>query len=110
MSRLPADGTRPGLPLPSISRLERVIQERRHEPWVFRQGRSDRNGWSELHVGLDTNLCGQTPRALAERLSVSETKVRRLYATHRTELQKETAYSRAVVELTRREFERCADA
>ena len=52
----------------------------------------------------------QTLRALAERLSASETKVRRLYAMHRAELEGETAYSRAVVELTGREFEPWADA
>jgi REP element-mobilizing transposase RayT len=105
-----ADGTRPGLPLLSISRLERVIQERRHEPWVVRRGRSERDGWSVAHVGLGRDLCGQTLRALAERLSVSETKVRRLYATHRAELEEDTAYSRAVLELPGREFEPWADA
>jgi hypothetical protein len=105
-----ADGTRPGLSLLSISRLERVIEERRHEPWLVRRGRSDRDGWSVAHVGLGKDLCGQSPRALAERLSVPETKVRRLYATHRAELEEEAAYSRAVVELTGREFEQWADA
>ena len=93
------------LPLLSISRLKQVTQERRHEPWVVRRGQSDRNGWSVAHVGLGSDLSGQTLRALAERLGVSETKVRRLYATHRAELQEETAHSRAVVELTGREFE-----
>ena len=57
------------------------------------------------HVGLGRDVCGQTLRALAERLSVPETKVRRLYATHRAELEEETAYSLAVVELTEGEFE-----
>ena len=105
-----ADGTRPGLPLLSIARLERILQERRHAPWVVRRGRSDRDGWILAHVGLGRDLCGQTLRALAKRLSMSETKVRRLYATHRTELEEGTAYSIAVVELTGREFERWAEA
>ncbi len=105
-----ADGTRPGLPLLSISHLDRVIQAGRHEPWSVRRGRSDRDGWSVAHVGLGRDLCGQTIRALAARLNVSETKVRRLYETHRAELEEETAYSRAVVELAGREFERGADA
>ena len=76
------------------------MQERRHESWVVRRGQSDRDGGSVAHVGLGWNLCGQSLRVLAKRLSVSETKVRRLYATHRAELEEETAYSLAVVELT----------
>lgn len=100
-----ADGTRPGLPLLSESHLERIMKGRRHEPWIVRRGRSERDGWSVAHVGLSRDLCGQTLGFLAKRLSMSETKVRRLYATHRTELQEETAYSRAVVRLVGREFE-----
>jgi len=103
-----ADGTRPGLPLLSISRLERIIERRRHEPWIVTRGRSDRDGWSVARVGLGRDLCGQTLRALAIRLSVSETRVRRIYATHRAELEEETAYSRRVVELAGGEFERWA--
>ncbi len=99
-----ADGTRPGLPLLSVSRLERIIEERRHEPWAVKRGQCDRDGWSMAHVGLGRDLCGQTLRVLAERLSVSETKVRRLYATHRAEMQDETAYSLSVVEVASREL------
>ncbi len=99
-----ADGTRPGLPLLSISRLERIIEQRRHEPWVVSRGRSERDGWSVAHVGLGRDLCGQTLRNLAHRLSASETKVRRLYAIHRAELDEDTAYSRRVVELAGPEF------
>jgi REP element-mobilizing transposase RayT len=94
-----ADGTRPGLPLLSSSRLERIIEEGRHKPWIVTRGQSDRDGWSVAHVGLGRDLCGQTLRNLAHRLGVSETKVRRLYATHRAELDEETGYSLRVVEL-----------
>jgi hypothetical protein len=40
---------------------------------------------------------------------VSETKVRRLYATHRAEMRDQTAYSLGVVELAGREFELWAE-
>jgi REP element-mobilizing transposase RayT len=101
-----ADGTRPGLPLLAISRLDRIIEVGRlHEAWVVRRGRSDRDGWTVAHVGLGRDLCGQTLRTLAERSKVSETKVRRLYATHRAELREGTVYARRIAELADGELE-----
>ncbi|MFT4543288.1 MAG: hypothetical protein ACI835_005758 [Planctomycetota bacterium] len=101
-----ADGTRPGLPLLAISRLDKIIEETRgHERWVVRRGKSDRDGWAVAYVALGRDLCGQTLRAIAERLGFSETKVRRLYATHRAELRERAAYSLRVAELADAEFQ-----
>ncbi len=94
-----ADGTRPGLPLVAVSRLDRIIEEKRvHEAWVVQRGKSARDGWSIAHVGLSRDLCGQTLRAIAQRMKVSETKVRRLYAAHRAEMRACTEYSRRIAE------------
>ena len=98
-----------GCPSFSVLHLDRIIEERRHEPWVINRGRSERDGWSVAHVGLGRDLCGQTVALLAERLRMSETKVRRLYAMHRQEMQEETAYSLGVVQLAGRGFEQWAE-
>lgn len=96
-----ADGTRPGLPLLAISRLDRIIEEKRiHETWVVQRGKSVRDGWSIAHVGLSRDLCGQSLRAIAQRTGVSETKVHRLYAAHRAEMRERTEYSRRLAEIT----------
>ena len=101
-----ADGTHPGLPLLAIARLKRIIEERRrHEAWIVRRGRSERDGWAIARVGLARDLCGQSLRTIAQDLRASETKVRRMYAAHRDELQEHSAYSVRIAEVVDKEFD-----
>lgn len=103
-----ADGTRPGLPLLSFPRLVRTLRDRKREKWIVRRGGSERNGYELALVGLGRELCGQTQSRIAKTLEVSETKVHRLYALHRAELQEETEYALAVVRIGEREVLRGA--
>ena len=93
-----ADGTRPGLPLLSLSQLLRVL-----EGWdaaTVRRGESERDARAVAFAGLGRDLCGATLSQLASRHGCSLSSIRRLYAVHRAELEAETAYAAAVTDLS----------
>lgn len=81
-----ADGTRPGLPLLPLARLQRIVESRRARPWIVKRGKSERGGWSFAYIGLGRDFSGATVDRLANDLSISATNARRIYAFHRAEL------------------------
>tara|TARA_R110002126_G_C10385887_1_gene494588 strand:- start:55 stop:1041 length:987 start_codon:yes stop_codon:yes gene_type:complete len=100
-----ADGTQPGLPILAISRLDMIIERNRAlGAWLVQRGRSKRDGWAVAHIGLQRDLCGQTLQSIAETWNVSCSKVRRMYAAHRAELQECTVYSLRIAQIVDDEF------
>ncbi|HNP16703.1 MAG TPA: transposase [Terrimesophilobacter sp.] len=96
-----ADGTRPGLPLLPLPRLERILEERNDGPWVVQRGCANLDGWRLAHIGLGRDLCGETMVQLADHHGTSATTIRRMYAYHRAEMDEQTPYSAAVEDLAR---------
>jgi hypothetical protein len=97
-----ADGTRPGLPVLPLARLERLLGDPRLASWVVGCGRSERSGRRVAAVGLGRDLCGATCSGLARRLGISASLASRLYVVHRAELRDGGAYAARIAELVRR--------
>jgi len=88
-----ADGTKPGIPILSFSRLQVAIMLQRGEIWELPHGKVKRNAWDVLLVGLGRELCGSTLAVLGSQLALSATKASRLNELHQRELLAGGEYS-----------------
>jgi hypothetical protein len=82
-----ADGTKPGVPLVSLSRVRRCLRSIPSEVGEL------------LLVGLGRDYCGARLKDLARELQVNETTIARRYEVHRREMLENEAYATKAAEL-----------
>jgi REP element-mobilizing transposase RayT len=98
-----ADGTRPGLPLFPLARLDGILKAERATPWIVERGRQKRDGWAVAYAGIGRDLCGATLTSLATAQGNSLSQLRTLYTLHRAKLEDGVGdYCSRVIELARR--------
>lgn len=89
--------------------LQEVIdqEEKKSGPLLVGSGRTARNGWTVLRVGLLRDLCGLVFAEIAGRMQSPRTTAYRIYEVHQRAIQAAGPYSDAVERVAARALRAC---